>query len=117
MREPVSLHDVCHSYGRNSGSGHGHSLSLDHVTVDFPAGSVTALTGPNGCGKSTLLGLLAGTLRPSDGRITGRPDNVCIVPQHSQTPELFRSRSVTPSPWDGGGCRKDAADCSGRSDH
>lgn len=89
MREPVSLHDVCHSYGRNSGSGHGHSLSLDHVTVDFPAGSVTALTGPNGCGKSTLLGLLAGTLRPSDGRITGRPDNVCIVPQHSQTPELF----------------------------
>ncbi|WP_291473607.1 metal ABC transporter ATP-binding protein [Corynebacterium sp.] len=89
MRETVSLHDVCHSYGRNPGSGHGHSLSLDHVTVAFPVGSVTALTGPNGCGKSTLLGLLAGTLPPSHGRITGRPDNICIVPQHSQIPELF----------------------------
>ncbi len=55
----------------------------------FPVGSFTALTGPNGCGKSTLLGLLAGTLPPSHGRITGRPDNICIVPQHSQTPELF----------------------------
>jgi zinc/manganese transport system ATP-binding protein len=89
MRETVSLHDVCHSYGRNPGSGHEQSLSLDHVTVAFPVGSVTALTGPNGCGKSTLLGLLAGTLPPSHGRITGRPDNICIVPQHSQTPELF----------------------------
>lgn len=89
MHEIVSLHDVCHSYGRNPGSGHGHGLSLDHVTVAFPVGSVTALTGPNGCGKSTLLGLLAGTLPPSHGRITGRPDNICIVPQHSQTPELF----------------------------
>ncbi len=89
MREPVTIHDVCHSYGRDSGSGHSHGLSLDHVTVDFPAGTVTALTGPNGCGKSTLLGLLAGTLRPSGGRITGRPGNICIVPQHSQTPELF----------------------------
>ena len=55
----------------------------------FPVGSVTALTGPNGCGKSTLLGLLAGTLHPTHGRITGRPDNICIVTQHSQTPELF----------------------------
>ncbi|WP_334137733.1 metal ABC transporter ATP-binding protein [Corynebacterium variabile] len=89
MRETVSLHDVCHSYVQNPGSGHGHSLSLDHVTVAFPVGSVTALTGPNGCGKSTLIGLLAGTLHPTHGRITGRPDNICIVPQHSQTPELF----------------------------
>ncbi|WP_312810487.1 ATP-binding cassette domain-containing protein [Corynebacterium variabile] len=75
MRETVSLHDVCHSYVRNPGSGHGHSLSLDHVTVAFPVGSVTALTGPNGCGKSTLLGLLADTLPPltrPDHRPTGQ---------------------------------------------
>lgn len=89
MREPVAVHNVCHSYGRVSGSGHGHGFSLDHVTVDFPTGSVTALTGANGCGKSTLLGLLAGTLHPSQGRITGRPDNICFVPQHSQAPWLF----------------------------
>ena len=91
MRDPVSLLNVCHRYGHGSAhrSGPWHSLSLDHVTVAFPAGSVTALTGANGCGKSTLLGLLADTLHPSQGRITGRPDNICIVPQHSRTPELF----------------------------
>lgn len=89
MSEPIRTHDVCHHYGQGTAGGSRRGLSLDHVTVDFPAGTVTALTGPNGCGKSTLLGLLAGTLRPSDGRISGHPGNVCIVPQHSQAPDLF----------------------------
>lgn len=81
MREPISVHAVSHSYGR--------SLSLDRVSIDIPAGSVTALTGGNGCGKSTLLGILAGTLRPTHGSVTGLPRNIGLVPQHSATPELF----------------------------
>ena len=46
-------------------------LSLDDrlrgVTVEIPAGRVTAICGPNGAGKSTLVRLLAGVLMPTNG--------------------------------------------------
>jgi putative ABC transport system ATP-binding protein len=44
-------------------------LALDQVSVDFPAGSVTALSGPSGSGKSTLLHLVGGMDRPDAGSI------------------------------------------------
>ncbi|MFC7879675.1 ATP-binding cassette domain-containing protein, partial [Isoptericola sp. NPDC057391] len=45
------------------------------VELDVAEGRTLALLGPNGAGKSTALGLVAGTLRPHDGRIAldGRP--------------------------------------------
>jgi iron complex transport system ATP-binding protein len=45
------------------------SPALDDVTVDIPAGAITALLGPNGSGKSTLLHLILGLLSPEEGRI------------------------------------------------
>ncbi len=38
--------------------------------ADFPAGSITAITGPSGRGKSTLLYLLGLMLQPTAGSIT-----------------------------------------------
>ncbi len=68
-----------------SGAAHGPptaSVSLDGVTagyddrpaisdvsVDFRAGRLTAVFGPNGGGKSTLLKVVAGLLRPWSGRV------------------------------------------------
>jgi putative ABC transport system ATP-binding protein len=43
--------------------------ALDEVSVELPAGSVTALCGPSGSGKSTLLHLLGGMDRPDSGSI------------------------------------------------
>jgi putative ABC transport system ATP-binding protein len=43
--------------------------ALVDVTVEFPAGSITALCGPSGSGKSTLLHLVGGMDRPDDGSI------------------------------------------------
>jgi iron complex transport system ATP-binding protein len=37
--------------------------------MDVPAGGFVGILGPNGSGKTTLLRVLAGTLRPSTGRV------------------------------------------------
>ncbi len=40
------------------------------ITLDVADGETLAVLGPNGAGKSTLLGVLAGLVRPDDGRAT-----------------------------------------------
>jgi branched-chain amino acid transport system ATP-binding protein len=47
----------------------GAVAALDGVTLTLHAGDRHAVVGANGAGKTTLLHLLAGTLRPSAGRI------------------------------------------------
>ena len=43
--------------------------ALSDVTLDVPAGAVTALAGDNGAGKSVLIKCIAGIHRPDRGRI------------------------------------------------
>jgi L-arabinose transport system ATP-binding protein len=43
--------------------------ALREVSLDFPAGAVTALMGENGAGKSTLIRILGGDHRPDSGRL------------------------------------------------
>ena len=45
------------------------SPAVDAVSLDLPAGSLTALLGPSGSGKSTLLNLIAGLLLPDAGDV------------------------------------------------
>ncbi|GHC63851.1 ABC transporter ATP-binding protein [Limoniibacter endophyticus] len=47
----------------------GKTVALDHINLDLPQGSFTALLGPSGCGKTTLLRLLAGFEQPDEGSI------------------------------------------------
>ncbi|MFO7566312.1 MAG: peptidase domain-containing ABC transporter [Enhygromyxa sp.] len=42
---------------------------LDHIELEIPAGSTTAIVGPSGAGKTTLALVLCGLLQPSEGRI------------------------------------------------
>ena len=48
----------------------GSFTALDDVSLDVPAGSLTALLGPSGSGKSTLLRVIAGLERPDAGAVT-----------------------------------------------
>lgn len=47
----------------------GRTVIVDNLTTTFPTGSSVALLGRNGAGKSTLLRLIAGTIRPTSGRV------------------------------------------------
>jgi iron(III) transport system ATP-binding protein len=47
----------------------GAVVAVDDVTVEFEAGSLTAVLGPSGCGKTTTLNLIAGFERPDVGTI------------------------------------------------
>lgn len=44
--------------------------ALDSVSIDVTRGSMTGMIGPNGSGKSTLFNIIAGSLRPDEGRVT-----------------------------------------------
>ena len=63
MTSPVRLHNVRKTYPRGV-------VALDDVTVDFPAGTMTAVMGPSGSGKSTLLHCAAGLDEPDSGDVT-----------------------------------------------
>src|SRR5581483_911459 len=47
----------------------GTFTAVDDVSLEIPAGSLTAVLGPSGGGKSTLLRLVAGLERPDVGEV------------------------------------------------
>jgi putative ABC transport system ATP-binding protein len=51
------------------GSGENAVTALDHVSVDIPRTTFTAVMGPSGSGKSTLMHCLAGLDTVSDGEV------------------------------------------------
>jgi ABC-2 type transport system ATP-binding protein len=46
--------------------------ALRDVSLEVPEGSTFGLIGPNGSGKTTLLKIIAGIIRPTDGRVITR---------------------------------------------
>lgn len=58
----ASLRDVTLQYGA--------MRAVDHVTLDFPAGGMVGLIGPDGVGKSSLLALVSGARALQSGQLT-----------------------------------------------
>jgi iron(III) transport system ATP-binding protein len=79
------------------------TTALDAVSLDFPAGSFTALLGPSGCAKTTMLRLIAGFEAPSEGRvpavavfrerISARPGETLYVEPDTAKLNLFDAES------------------------
>ena len=54
--------NLCKSYNQNT-------PVLKDLNIEFPAGKIVGLLGPNGCGKSTLIKLACGLLSADSGEI------------------------------------------------
>jgi len=59
---------------------YGNAVACDDVTLEIPAGSLTALLGPSGGGKSTLLRVIAGLETPDHGTVEIDGVDVTDVP-------------------------------------
>jgi NitT/TauT family transport system ATP-binding protein len=57
----IVFEEACASFGS--------FLAMGPTSIDVRPGEFLAIVGPSGCGKSTFLNLIAGTLRPSSGRV------------------------------------------------
>ncbi|GAA1027702.1 hypothetical protein GCM10009557_10100 [Virgisporangium ochraceum] len=78
--------------------------ALDGVSLTIHEGEIVGLVGPNGSGKSTLVSILAGSQRPTGGRlsieghdVTGRPPHRIAhagVARTYQIPKPFTSMTV-----------------------
>ncbi|NLG56558.1 MAG: sulfate ABC transporter ATP-binding protein [Rhodococcus sp.] len=70
---------------------YGSFAALNDVTLDIPAGSLTALLGPSGSGKSTLLRAIAGLEMLDDGVVTiGGKDVTDVSPQKRDIGFVFQ---------------------------
>jgi putative ABC transport system ATP-binding protein len=97
---PVRLESVRKTYGR----GNSAVTALDGVTVDFPAGTLTAVMGPSGSGKSTLLHCAAGLDQPTSGSVTlvgtplaGRSETKLTLLRRDHVAFVFQSFNLMPA--------------------
>jgi len=64
----------------------GGVAAIKDVSLDFSAGSLTAVIGPNGAGKTSFFNLVSGLLRPDAGRVLLEGKDIAGLP----APEIVR---------------------------
>ncbi|MCM8541927.1 MAG: LPS export ABC transporter ATP-binding protein [Lentisphaeraceae bacterium] len=77
---------------------------VNEVCMDIKEGSITGLLGPNGAGKTTCFYMIVGLVKPNNGNVLFRGENITKLPLHkraqmglgylSQEPSIFRKMSV-----------------------
>ncbi|MXR52656.1 ATP-binding cassette domain-containing protein [Halovenus sp. WSH3] len=75
--------------------------AVEDISFGVEAGELVAVLGPSGCGKTTLVQAIAGHVRPSEGRVRLRGDDVTTDPPEArdvglvfQEPTLFPHMTV-----------------------
>jgi branched-chain amino acid transport system ATP-binding protein len=56
--------------------------ALHDVSFEVPEGTIAGLIGPNGAGKTTLFNVIAGTYRPTTGRVVYGGQEINGLPPH-----------------------------------
>lgn len=56
--------------------------AVQEASLAVPDGSITALIGPNGAGKTTMFAMISGFLRPDEGRVRFRSQDITGMAPH-----------------------------------
>ncbi len=70
----------------NLNKSFGGVAATSNVSLNFEAGSISAIIGPNGAGKTTFFNLITGAFRPDSGRIFLRGEDIAGL----TAPEIAR---------------------------
>ena len=81
--------------------------AIEDLSIDFSAGSLSAVIGPNGAGKTTFFNLISGGLQPDSGKILLDGENMVGLSRNAivhkgigrafQVAKLFKSLTVEES--------------------
>ena len=86
----VFLKHISHSYGS--------TRVLDSVDLTITSGELFTLLGPSGCGKTTLLRILAGFIKPTEGRVRiGDQDITDWGPEKRNMGIVFQNYALFPN--------------------
>ena len=95
----LKVENLCKSFGG--------VVATSDVSIDFSAGSLSAVIGPNGAGKTTFFNLISGGLQPDSGRILLDGEDIVGLPSSEivrkgigrafQVAKLFKSLTVEES--------------------
>jgi branched-chain amino acid transport system ATP-binding protein len=69
---------------------HGQLAAVSALDLDLAEGTTLAVIGANGAGKTTLLRTIAGTLRPTEGRIAFDGNDITDLPAHRRAAQGIR---------------------------
>ncbi len=79
-------------------------LAVNNVSLNVKEGEIVGLLGPNGAGKTTTFYMIAGLIRPDDGKITMDGEDITHLPMYKraqkglsylpQEPSIFRGMTV-----------------------
>lgn len=59
---------------------YGEFVAVDDASLEVPEGKIVSLIGSNGAGKSTFMDTIAGTLKPTDGKIFFKGEDITGMP-------------------------------------
>jgi NitT/TauT family transport system ATP-binding protein len=68
--------------------------ALDNVSLQVGEGEFVCLVGPSGCGKTTLLEIIAGLVKPDQGRVLA--DNQVVLKPGRQRLVMFQESALFP---------------------
>lgn len=76
---------------------YGTTFAVDNISLRIEAGELFFLLGPSGCGKTTLLRMIAGFVKPTEGRIRlGEKDVTDLPPEKRETGMVFQNYALWP---------------------
>src|SRR5882724_2914678 len=81
-----------------------HRRVVNGVSISVGAGEIVGLLGPNGAGKTTTFNMVVGVIRPDEGAVKFKAQEITNLPMHrrarlgigylTQEPSIFRKLTV-----------------------